>query len=84
VGNLETAELLIEKGASVNAIANDELTPLHYAAGKENSETAKLLIEKGACVNALAKDGTNSVALDAAIDWRFKNSRINYRERSKC
>jgi ankyrin repeat protein len=46
-----TAELLIKKGASLNALTDEELTPLHYAAFGGNSETVTLLIQKGACVN---------------------------------
>jgi ankyrin repeat protein len=53
VENSKTAELLIEKGASVNALTTDNATPLHWAAQSENSKTAELLIEKGASVNAL-------------------------------
>jgi ankyrin repeat protein len=49
--NSKTAELLIEKGASVNALTTDNATPLHWAAQTENSKTAVLLIEKGASVN---------------------------------
>jgi ankyrin repeat protein len=52
----KTAELLIEKGASVNALTTDNQTPLHWAAQRGNSETVELLIEKGASVNALAVD----------------------------
>jgi ankyrin repeat protein len=50
-GKSKTAELLIEKGASVNALTTDNATPLHWAAQTENSKTAVLLIEKGASVN---------------------------------
>jgi ankyrin repeat protein len=55
-GNSKTAELLIEKGASVNAVTTNNETPLHRAAQRENSKTAELLIEKGASVNALTTD----------------------------
>jgi ankyrin repeat protein len=67
-GNLKTIELLIEKGASVNAIANesnDNQTPLHWAAKSRKSETAKLLIEKGAHVNAPANDNVTSLHIAA-------------------
>jgi ankyrin repeat protein len=52
-GNVDIAELLINKGASVNALATNNETPLHWAADRGNSETVALLIEKGASVNAL-------------------------------
>jgi ankyrin repeat protein len=47
---LETVELLIEKGASVNALTTDNTTPLHLASENGNSETVELLIKKGASV----------------------------------
>jgi ankyrin repeat protein len=56
VVNSKTAELLIEKGASVNALTTSNVTPLHWAAQRGNSKTAELLIEKGASVNALTTD----------------------------
>jgi ankyrin repeat protein len=31
MGNLKTVALLIEKGASVNAVTTDNKTPLHWA-----------------------------------------------------
>jgi ankyrin repeat protein len=48
----EVAELLISKGADVNAKNNDGVTPLHYAARYGRKEVAELLIAKGAEVNA--------------------------------
>lgn len=42
-------EMLIDKGAKVNAMADDGNTPLHYAS---TMEIAELLIESGADVNA--------------------------------
>ncbi|MCC6005912.1 MAG: ankyrin repeat domain-containing protein, partial [Thermofilum sp.] len=52
VDNWEVAELLIEKGAYVNARNNRGWTPLHIAAYWNYPELAELLIEKGADVNA--------------------------------
>ena len=51
-GHKEVAELLISKGADVNAKNNDGVTPLHDAARKSRKEVAELLIAKGAEVNA--------------------------------
>jgi ankyrin repeat protein len=56
VGELqkEILELLIAKGADVNARDEDDLSPLHYASQKEISE---LLIAEGADVNAMDRHG---------------------------
>ena len=63
------AELLIEKGADVNA-KDDwlEQTPLHRAAEKGHNEIAELLIDKGADVNAQDEDG--KTPLDSAIKYK--------------
>jgi ankyrin repeat protein len=62
------AELLIEKGAFVNArkITNNEI-PLHRATQCENLKTAELLIEKGASVNALTSDN------ETPLHWAAQN-----------
>ena len=48
----DTAALLLEKGAAVNAKSTNWDTPLHFAAWKNARDTAALLLEKGAAVNA--------------------------------
>jgi len=47
----DVARLLIEKGANVNAIADDGTTPLILAAKNDSVFIAKLLLEKKANVN---------------------------------
>jgi ankyrin repeat protein len=49
-------QILIEKGASVNVVTNDNKTPLHWASERGNLKTVALLIEKGASVNAVTTD----------------------------
>ena len=56
-GNKEIAELLISKGADVNAKDKDGRTSLHSAASSGNKEIAELLISKGADVNAQSNNG---------------------------
>ena len=59
-GHKEIVELLIAKGADVNATPlHKELnkTPLDYAAGEGHKEIAELLIAAGADVNARDVDG---------------------------
>jgi ankyrin repeat protein len=80
---LETVALLIEKGASVNAVTTDNQTPLHWASKYGNLETVALLIEKGASVNAVTTDNQTPLHL-AYQSGVFGNSRITNRERSIC
>lgn len=47
-GATETAKLLIENGADVNAKAEDGRTPLRVATGRDFSEIAELLKNAGA------------------------------------
>ena len=62
-GHKEVAELLIAKGADVNA-AVDGITPLHFAVARGHKEVAELLIAKGADVNA--KNDGGETPLDGA------------------
>ncbi len=63
----ETARVLVEHGADVNAFARNEqleVTPLHSAAAARRTETARLLLERGADPDARQRGGFT--ALDAA------------------
>jgi len=51
-GNKEVVELLLAKGADVNAKADNGNTPLHLAIHKGNKDIVKLLISRGADINA--------------------------------
>ena len=53
----EIAELLIGKGADVDAKDDLGLTSLYHAVIEEQKEIAELLIAKGADVNAMENDG---------------------------
>ena len=55
-GHKEIVELLIAKGADVNA-KYEGWTPLHTAVEGGHKEIAELLIDNGADVNAMDKDG---------------------------
>ena len=61
--NKDVAELLIAKGADVNARTVDGYTPLHQATILGLMDVAELLIAKGADVNAKNKDGTTPIHL---------------------
>jgi ankyrin repeat protein len=60
---LEAAELLILRGANVNAKDRDGNTPLHNASLLANIEMCGLLLEKGAEVNARNEDGSTPLHL---------------------
>ncbi|KAJ3616490.1 hypothetical protein MTP99_019825 [Tenebrio molitor] len=63
-------QILIEKGASVDAVTTSKETPLHTASRLGNLETVELLIEKGASVNALK---TNN---ETPLHLAFKHSNL--------
>ena len=54
-GHTDTARLLIENGADVNAKNKSDSTSLMYALEGGHTNTARLLIENGADVNAKNK-----------------------------
>ena len=67
----EVAELLIAKGADVNAMRRQNAsTPLHYATANNHKEIAALLIAKGADMNAKDDNGTTSLHFAAEWDHR--------------
>ena len=64
-GYREIVELLIAKGADVNAKTKYGTTPLHTASDSGYKEIAELLIAKGADVNA--QGITGGTPLDSAV-----------------
>ncbi len=56
-GHREICELLLARGANVNAANKDGITPLHIAAYNDHRETCEFLLERGANINAANKDG---------------------------
>jgi ankyrin repeat protein len=58
-GQAETARVLIQAGASVNAVSRNDMhvTPLHSAAAARRDEVARMLIDAGADVNAKEQGG---------------------------
>jgi ankyrin repeat protein len=58
-GQAETARVLIQAGAAVNAVSRNEMhvTPLHSAAAARRDEVARILIGAGADVNAKEQGG---------------------------
>jgi uncharacterized protein len=58
-GQPEAAQVLLEKGAKVDAVANNatKVMPLHSAASSRNLAAGRLLVEHGAPVNARQQGG---------------------------
>jgi ankyrin repeat protein len=65
---LEIAEMLIKRGANVNAKAARGVVPLHEAARMGHVELARLLLKHGAEVNA--KDDHGATPLDWAGSYK--------------
>jgi ankyrin repeat protein len=64
-GHREVADLLLTKGADVNAIQYDAYTPLHLGAAEGHKEVADLLLAKGADIDA--KDNEDYTPLHLAV-----------------
>jgi len=63
-GHGDVVELLIAKGADVNARRNDNRTPLHTACRAGHKDVVELLIAKGADINA--RDNKDQTPLSLA------------------
>ena len=66
-GNVTAMNVLLERGANVNAAENDGWTPLTVASREGHLEAVKLLMEKGANVNKLEGGG------HTALFWAKRN-----------
>ena len=72
-GQTEVIELLIQKGADVNARNRNGTTPLHGAVFLGQTEAVELLIQKGADANARTNE--RATPLDISImDWETTKS----------
>jgi ankyrin repeat protein/uncharacterized UPF0146 family protein len=67
-GKTYAVQMLIEKGASVNAVTAYKETPLHLASRFGNLETIELLIEKGASVNAVTTNNETPLHLAGNLE----------------
>src|SRR5436305_767526 len=60
-GRLDRVEDLLDKGASIDKLASDGMTPLMRAAYARHCDLVELLLERGANPNATAKDGASAL-----------------------
>jgi len=70
-GYKEVAEALLDAGASVDALSETMLTPLHEAAGKSLVEIVQLLVDRGANVNARDKFNNTPLRMCASNAQSF-------------
>jgi ankyrin repeat protein len=68
--DIAAARECLEKGANIEAMSEDDFTPLLLAAKGDFTGIAKLLIEKGANVHQATKYG------DSALHWAAKNNNV--------
>jgi len=57
IGNTEAVQVLVEKGADVNAADLSNATALHLAIWKDRTDIALYLLEHGASAKAMSLDG---------------------------
>ena len=63
-GDIAVVELLVKKGADIEARTNLNSTPLHQAAYRGNEKFTRLPLDKGADIHA--RDGAGRTALRLA------------------
>ena len=66
----ETAEVLLQNGADINAKADKGATPLHDAASANARETAEVLLQNGADINAKGDNGWTLLHAAASVNAR--------------
>ena len=64
-GDLKAVELLLSRGAAVNVVDAQGLTPLHLAVREGHAAVAAQLLGRGADVRVKAQDGTTPLDLAA-------------------
>lgn len=74
-GSDDAARLLIEKGAEVNAIADDGTTPLILASKNDSVFIAKLLLQNGADVNWRDMKKKNAMSYAKGVLGIFKKKK---------
>ena len=70
---IKSMEFLLDAGADVNAVGNNSMTPLHWAACNKRAEAVALYLRRGAAVNVM--DDQGETPLKKAINF---SRRRNY------
>ena len=67
---MDAANVLLERGADIQAQGDSEYTPLHYAVAANSLDVARVLIERGADIHAEANWGFTPLHLAAEVNSR--------------
>lgn len=73
-GNVKLVELLLAKGANVDALDNEGATPLHHAVGQAQARTVLALVEGGA--SPALSEGAGKLPADMATGRDSSSSSI--------
>jgi hypothetical protein len=76
-------ELLLARGANVNAKDGYDSTPLHLAAGGGHKEVVELLLAKGANVNAKDRRGQTPLDLAEYYGQPMPGRQLSYEEQQR-
>jgi ankyrin repeat protein len=66
IGHVDIVQLLLERGAKVDALDYNECTPLHLSCDKDNVDCSLILLMHGANVNVTDNDGRTPLHFCAA------------------
>ena len=82
-GHKEVVQLLISKGADVNACTKSMTTPIHWAADRGYKDVVEMLILNGANINAVDRDGKTPLHNGSKI-WSKGCGGNAYLKRRQC
>ncbi|CAO3675771.1 unnamed protein product [Umbelopsis vinacea] len=68
-GNMKVVELLVNRGADVNALTGDNETPLHYACLSERSDIAQYLIDHNCDLSIRDEEGNTAKENTSPAFW---------------
>lgn len=77
--NVEMLRILLRKDMSVNSIADDKTSPLHYSCATGNPDMVQLLLNSGADVNVNLKDSVGETPIIYAAYASTKGDRESWK-----